>query len=41
VFAALIIPRGPFGARLRIGMTSLAQPELNVPMTPMSDLSAA
>jgi hypothetical protein len=36
VFAGEIIGIPPFGAWLRIGISSAAQPELNVPMTPMT-----
>jgi hypothetical protein len=32
---------GPPGARFMIGISSLAQPELNVPSTPSTDLSFA
>ena len=41
VFAGLIIPTGPPDARFRIGISIAAQPELNVPRTPMSVLSEA
>jgi hypothetical protein len=41
VFAGLIIPTGPFGARFRIGMMISAQPELNVPITPIRSLFRA
>jgi hypothetical protein len=36
VFAGLTIPTGPLGARLSVGITISAQPELNVPMTPIT-----
>jgi hypothetical protein len=41
VFAGLIIPTGPSAARLRTGMMISAQPELNVPITPMRFLFCA
>jgi hypothetical protein len=41
VFAGLIIPTGPPGARFRIGTMISAQPELNVPITPITSLLRA
>ena len=41
VFAEEIIATGPPGARFKIGISSFAQPELNVPSTPSTDLSFA
>jgi hypothetical protein len=41
VFADEIIATLPPGARFRIGSSSLEQPELNVPSTPMTCLLEA
>ena len=41
MLAGLIIATGPLGARLRIGIIDLAQPELNVPISPITSLSRA
>ena len=41
MLAGLTIAIGPGCARLRIGTMIFAQPELNVPMTPITDLFAA
>ena len=41
MFAGLTIATGPPGARFRIGMMISAQPELNVPMTPITLLFCA
>ena len=41
MLAGLTIPSGPFGARLMIGISISAQPELNVPITPTTLASFA
>ena len=41
VFAGLIMPTGPSGARFSTGMMISAHPELNVPITPIRLLSCA
>ncbi len=41
MFAGLTIASGPFGARLLIGISISAQPELNVPITATTLASAA
>ena len=41
MLAGETMPTGPLGASLSTGMMMPAQPELNVPMTPITFLSAA